>query len=67
MEKKIKDKDEQLQEIVEDYEAVIRNFNDVIEKLLAERETGYNSLGDNSNGKISGIGGIGKGNGVKGG
>lgn len=41
LEKKIKQKDDQLKEIVEDYEAVIKNFNAVIEKLLEERETKY--------------------------
>ena len=27
-----------MKEIVEDYESVIRNFNDVIDKLLEEKE-----------------------------
>lgn len=33
----MKEKDEHIKEIIEEYESVIRNFNDVIEKLLDER------------------------------
>ena len=32
-----------MKEVVEEYETVIRNFNDVIEKLVKEKEQGGNS------------------------
>jgi DNA-binding ferritin-like protein len=46
LERKVKEKDENIQEIVAGYESVMQNFHDVIQKLVEERANDQNILLD---------------------